>query len=795
LSEPLIWILMIELIGIVAFPITFLLCRWLPDRGIALSIPMGLVIAAYLSWVLSYTDIVSASGFGPALSLIIIAIPSIYIFSRYRKEIIEHLRSHVWLIVVTQLIFLALFFFWTLYRFYDPSISHTEQPMDMAFLSASMRTDFAPPEDPWLRGESISYYYFGYWIVAFFANLVNTKASIAYNLALSLIPAITSVGVIGLVYNIIKIDGGKIKFAILAGLISSIALLAASNLEGALEFLRFNGIGSESFWDWISIDGITGPIVNLTDSWRPTEFWWWWRATRVINVFENGVGLDYTIHEFPLFSSLLGDLHPHFLSLPFVTLFLGLVANFVLSSRTMMPGVSLISNLPIKKVVIVYAIAFRNNGPQLIVLGFILGALGFINAWDLPIFGLFFVGAVFFKIYKDQGDSITEIVIRALPIFVIVFSATLLLYAPYYLYFQSQFSGLSPVTDITSRPIHFFIVWGLFMMLVIPFVLYIFAKSKLRYGWFNKIFIAALIAILPFVFWLILIAWTGSSEVMILSRFIKLLPIMIVIFMSAYSVLYMLRDGLIGGSKTVGLALTMILVCASFTLIMIPELIIVSDQFGSRMNTVFKLYYQAWILMSISFGTAAYYIGYLLIKSNGVQKLIAASFGCVLVVLLSICLYYAPAAAFTKVDTSDIKSLDGLDYIKNKNPDELAAINFLINSSNKHDALVEAVGTSYSEYGRISSSTGIPTILGWPAHEIQWRGSDLGLSQRANDVERIYQGLDPKETYALLDKYNVNYVYVGPRERRKYGISGLEKFETFMIKVFDADTVAIYKIR
>ena len=424
-----------------------------------------------------------------------------------------------------------------------------------------------------------------------------------------------------------------------------------------------------------------------------------------------------------------------------------------------------------------------------------MGALGFINAWDLPIFGLVFVGAVFFKIYKDQGDSITEIVIRALPIFVIVFSATLLLYAPYYFYFQSQFSGLSPVTDITSRPIHFFIVWGLFMMLVIPFVLYVFAKSKLRYGWFNKICIAALIAILPFVFWLILIAWTGSSEVMILSRFIKLLPIMIVIFMSAYSVLYMLRDGLIGGSKTVGLALTMILVCASFTLIMIPELIIVSDQFGSRMNTVFKLYYQAWILLSISFGTAAYYIGYLLIKSNGVQKLIAASFGCVLVVLLSICLYYAPAAAFTKVDTSDIKSLDGLDYIKNKNPDELAAINFLINSSNKHDALVEAVGTSYSEYGRISSSTGIPTILGWPAHEIQWRGSDLGLSQRANDVERIYQGLDPKETYALLDKYNVNYIYVGPRERRKYGISGLEKFETFMIKVFDADTVAIYKIR
>tara|TARA_Y100000590_G_scaffold247425_1_gene278000 strand:- start:19521 stop:21881 length:2361 start_codon:yes stop_codon:yes gene_type:complete len=786
---------MIELIGIVAFPISFLLLRWLPDRGIALSIPLGMVIAAYLSWVLSYTHIVPADGFGPALSLIIIAIPSIYIFCRHRKQIVQHLQSHIWLIVVTQLIFLALFSLWTLYRFYDPSISHTEQPMDMALLSASVRTEFAPPEDPWLRGESISYYYFGYWIIAFCSNLVNIKPSIAYNLALSLIPAITSIGVIGLVYNIIKIDGGKIKFAIFAGLISSMVLLASSNFEGVLEFLRFNGIGSESFWDWLSIDGITGPIVNLTDSWRPTEFWWWWRATRVINTFENGVGLDYTIHEFPLFSTLLGDLHPHFLSLPFVMLFLGLVTNFALSQRIMLPGLTLISNLPIKKVIVNYATAFRNNGSQLIFIGFILGALGFINTWDLPIFGLVFVGVVFFKIYKDHGLSILDILIRALPILVIVFAATFLLYSPYYFYFQSQFSGLSPVTDITSRPIHFFVVWGLFLLLVIPFVLYVFSKSQLRHGWFGIACISALISILPFVFWLVLIAWTGSSKVMVLSRFVKLLPIMIVIFMAAYSAMYALRDGRIGGVKTAGLSLILVLVCSGFTLIMLPELIIVSDQFGSRMNTIFKLYYQAWILLSISLGVVAYYVGYLLIKSDGLQKLIVASSVLISVVLLSISLYYAPAAAFTKMDTAEVKSLDGLEYIKNKNPDELAAINFLINTSEKHEALVEAVGTSYSEYGRISASTGIPTILGWPAHEIQWRGSDLGLSQRADDVERIYQGLDPQEAYSLLVKYDVSYVYVGPRERRKYGTSGLEKFEGLMTKVFDTDTVVIYKIR
>ena len=795
MTDPLIWILTIEFIGIIAFPISFVIFRWMPDRGITLAMPLGIVIAAYLTWILSYTDVVSASRIGPVLSLIIIAVPSIYISWNHRKQIINHLRRHVWLIAVTQVIFLALFFLWTLYRFYDPSISHTEQPMDMAFLNASMRTEFAPPEDPWMRGESISYYYFGYWIVGFFSNLVSTTSSVAYNLALSLIPAITSVGVIGLVYNIIKIDGGKIKFAILAGIISTVVLLAASNFEGVLEFLRFNGIGSASFWNWLSIDGITGPVTNLTDSWRPTEFWWWWRATRVINTFENGVGLDYTIHEFPVFSSLLGDLHPHFLSLPFVTLFLGLVTNFILSPRTVMPSRFFIVNLPLRKVLTAYVSAVINNAPQLICIGFILGALGFINAWDLPIFGLVFAGAVLFKVHKEQELSFSGILVKAIPIFAIVFGAAFLLYSPYYFYFQSQFSGLAPVTDITSRPIHFFIVWGLFMVILIPVVLYVFSKSKLRYGWLQNLWISVAITMLPFLVWLILIGWTGSPEVSILRRLIKLLPIMVVIFMTIYSALYLLRDGRIGGTKTLGISVTMVLVCSGFILILIPELIIVSDQFGSRMNTVFKLYYQAWILLSISAGIGIYYAGYFLTKSRGMHKLILTSFGVILVLILSVSLYYAPAAAFTKVDTSNFRSLDGLEHIKNKNPDELEAIHFLVRTSVKHDALVEAVGTSYSEYGRISSSTGIPTILGWPAHEIQWRGSDLGISQRANDVERIYQSLDPTETYGLLAKYNVSYVYIGPRERRKYGTSGLSKFEGFMNKVFDTDTVVIYKVR
>ena len=81
---------MIEFIGVIALPVSFLIFRWMPDRGITLSMPLGILIGAYLTWVLSYTGLVSANNYGPILSLIIIAVPSIFICWRNGKEILQH---------------------------------------------------------------------------------------------------------------------------------------------------------------------------------------------------------------------------------------------------------------------------------------------------------------------------------------------------------------------------------------------------------------------------------------------------------------------------------------------------------------------------------------------------------------------------------------------------------------------------------------------------------------------------------------------------------------------------------
>ena len=125
--------------------------------------------------------------------------------------------------------------------------------------------------------------------------------------------------------------------------------------------------------------------------------------------------------------------------------------------------------------------------------------------------------------------------------------------------------------------------------------------------------------------------------------------------------------------------------------------------------------------------------------------------------------------------------------------------------------MIEAVG-EWFDAALISRSTGIPTVFNWPGHQVQWRGSNLNqghcadtktvlqkigseeLKCRNQVVTHIYQTLNELEAYDLLITYQVEYVYIGPREREKYGVSGLSKFDNFMLKVFAEDDVVIYQM-
>ena len=141
-------------------------------------------------------------------------------------------------------------------------------------------------------------------------------------------------------------------------------------------------------------------------------------------------------------------------------------------------------------------------------------------------------------------------------------------------------------------------------------------------------------------------------------------------------------------------------------------------------------------------------------------------------------------------------TLDGLAYLKQTDPGEVEAMQWLNNQPRTQSMVIlEATGGQYSRFGRVASATGIPTVLGWAGHEVQWRGSDRALRGRAEDIDQIYQAPDKRQVLPLLQKYNVNYVYVGSLERGKYPGGALLAFEQVLDAVFKNESVTIYQTR
>ena len=146
--------------------------------------------------------------------------------------------------------------------------------------------------------------------------------------------------------------------------------------------------------------------------------------------------------------------------------------------------------------------------------------------------------------------------------------------------------------------------------------------------------------------------------------------------------------------------------------------------------------------------------------------------------------------------------MDGLAYDEQLDPLEAEAIRWLKENVSGTPVVLEAVGADYSDFGRVSGRTGLPTVMGWLRHELQWRGygsvtSASGevtpITDVQNDVATIYTTADLELAMALMAKYDVEFVYAGRMEREQYGESGLTKFRLFMVPVFQNESVTIYQ--
>ena len=395
MSSFLVWLLVVQLLGLIAFPLVYGLCGRLPDRGTTLSKVLGILLVSYALWLVGLAGLAPQSPFTLWAIVIVLAAASGWLAWQKRYALWEFLKRERWHLLAAETVFLVILVGWTLLVAQVPAINHTEKPMDFGFLNALLMATAFPPEDFWLSGHPVNYYHFGHLAMSGLTKLSGLSSNISYNLAMPLIPALASVAIYGLLYNLIRLAGASRIKAGLFSLAGPLFLGLISNLVGILHLVQTRGWAGPGFWEWVGIKEFRG--ISGIGGFFPDQFNWWWRDTRVIDTVVNGRSIDYTITEFPFFSFLLGDLHAHVMALPFIALALALVLNLLLAKEP--PGIGWI----------------RRNPWECGALALSIGALGFINTWDIPTFSVLLLAALLFMGLRHHDGGLGTVHCRGSP--------------------------------------------------------------------------------------------------------------------------------------------------------------------------------------------------------------------------------------------------------------------------------------------------------------------------------------------------------------------------------------------
>lgn len=806
------------------------------------------------------------------------------------KELIAWIKGHYKQILFSEGVFLVLFAFWTLIRAANPDILGTEKPMELAFISAILKSPQFPPRDPWLSAYAISYYYFGYVMIAMIIKTCGTTAWVGFNLASSLWFALAGTAAFSMIFSLlpeksVKAPAGETiskahKTAVLGDLLWSLLgplfLLFVSNIEGFLEMLHARGIfwrADESgvlqskFWSWLDIQEITKPPAQPF-SWMPERpaGIWWWRASRVLQDYTAAGQSKEVIDEFPFFSFLLSDLHPHVLAIPFVLLATAFALNYYKTYiAPSSPGVSIYKWLGVwfqGGEVSFKDVHFAQNlfCWDFWFLAFLTGSLAFLNTWDFPIYVGLFAAVYTYRRVLVFGWSLTRI-LEFLSFGILSGILGILIFLPFYFGFSSQAGGFLPSLFYFTRGIHF---WIMFLPLLIPIFLWILhqtrkgvSKKSLVSGLAFAVLILGGLWILSYLFgWMVVLLpgigarwyqsghplmqqislafqhWgnifysvqgiTQASDIVnsILLRFrqpgtwITLFILIMTVWMllaerrkntiiiapvnkdegpadfedKSISPANLIHDKEPFREKAVfnSMPFVLLLVLLGAGLVIFPEFFYLRDQFGWRINTIFKFYFQTWILWSIAAASASIHLWK---EIRGIPKVVFGS-AWTFVTLLGLAYpYWGIVMKLDGIQLSEL-SLNGARNIQQYSNDEMQAIEWLLEAPD--GVILEAVGGSYSGFARISAYTGLQTVLGWPGHESQWRGGAQEMGSRETDVRNIYQSSSWEETLFLLKEYEIRYIYVGSYERNAYRVDD-NKLDQKLETVFENDSVKIYE--
>jgi YYY domain-containing protein len=560
-----------------------------------------------------------------------------------------------------------------------------------------------------------------------------------------------------------------------------------------LEWLYARGLLAVGWASWWGVNGFP-ELAKVTGDWYIGSDWWWWRSSRVIQ--DQGPLGEHieVITEFPFFSFFLGDNHPHLLSLPIVLLLLGFLLNLLLAGRD---GISSVVGVlsPVRSP---GQRSWQQLGLLLLSTVICLGAVASINTWNIPgslLLTLIVVWIVWLRESRDLRS------LGLLPVVAGLISVALvILFWPFLLVAQGSASGIMLNFYNPTQLRQFLLMFGAFVPATL--VLFSLRRVHFRLPWRETLLALCMLSVVPLGV-LLLTAWAQLPEPsfgLAFSRWLNspwsVLALAALVGTSVAFLLAKTRNVERGAASIGEVASTfsLLLLGVGWLLVLIPEFVFVEDVFKSRMNTVFKFHYLAWVLLGLgsSYGVVRSFCS----SKLGPQILSSISLACVLLGLV----FPVTTLGGRVISASEMRSLDGLRYLAETSPDEWAAIVWIRQNTATDATVLEAIGESYrAESNRISTATGRPTLLGWPGHELQWRGSSYAemAAGRLEAVELVYQKGGLEEIVREVEKWGIDFVVVGPVERSRYTI-GAEREELLgraLDKVFHSGSVTVYQKR
>jgi YYY domain-containing protein len=660
--------------------------------------------------------------------------------------------------------------------------------------------------------------------------------AIAFNLGGAMIFALTCVAAFSVGYNLwgtyrrrnpISDTPTTPRSALLAGILATLMLSVMGNLGGFMESVRCGNVLPQSFWAWLDVRQIATQPVECQGL-VPTRFYWWWDWSRVVHDYTPTGADQEVITETPAFSFILGDNHPHVMSLPFVLIGVTLGLYYLTAQKTkgesteQMDGQAgklpqpsrkfSLDDLPVSQ-------WLRLHAPDLILSATVIGGLSFMNTWDFPVYGALMAGALLLGRWYRREPLLPGIISS-----VIVFALGYLLYLPFYSTFASQARGIGVNLFNGTRFSQFCMMFATFIVLAPLFGAQTAHQMRLPtrrtitrvIAYLAAALLLALFAVAVFGLlsaqgrsYLAELNSTGSVMGVSKEKVIQLLtqratdpwtPLYLLVLAVVCAIMILTppwqRTLHTEVEKAVELhtqlvkSYVLLMFLGGALLTVAVEFIFLQDLFGTRMNTVFKFYYQGWTVWAVA---GSFALMSLLADRHWIPRLGA---GLVVLLLLAGMLFPAYAALSRTNNFTNKPTLDGSAYLKQSHPEDAAIINWLNHNVKGAPVIAEAPGDSYTAYsytGRISAFTGLPTLLGWGGHEQQWRGNYIEPAKREPVINALFSSENTQEAQAIMRQYQVHYVIVGQTERKKYPAVGLDKFDQLCEVAFQSGQSIVYQ--